>query len=157
MTAVDIQISAIVHDGILVFEPKPIEFPKDSDIQSDSFKKSKGKITGMIENVFKQWLKFHPDDSAFTNPGTENQPFTLLKYRTVHTIDGLSVALTVEYENETYCLCCTDDMKLDFKVIKENVRSVLKTTTVTSSFFSNDSVQVTAASSSSHPYIQTII
>ncbi|KAG8569267.1 hypothetical protein GDO81_014329 [Engystomops pustulosus] len=50
-----------------------------------------------------------------TRQRSENQPFTLLKYRTVHTIDGLSVALTVEYENETYCLCCTDDMKLDFK------------------------------------------
>ncbi|KAG8569268.1 hypothetical protein GDO81_014330 [Engystomops pustulosus] len=112
MTAADIDFDVLkVDEGILVFEDNP-------EIVDDSWKKSDRMITGILENIFKLWLKVHPDDpdgAVFTNPAPDCTKFNLLLYRTNSISEGLSIAFTVKYENETYYMCCTEDMKLYFK------------------------------------------
>ncbi|KAM4015867.1 interleukin-18 [Anomaloglossus baeobatrachus] len=112
MTAEEIDFDIYdILDGILHFR---------DNLQTDAWRKSRRRIKASIENIFKQCLEAHPDDTdggaaVFANPGSDRQRFELQIYQTTEMNDGLPVAFGIKCKDEKYYMCCTEDMRLYFK------------------------------------------
>uniref|UniRef100_A0A8C3SEZ8 Interleukin 18 n=1 Tax=Chelydra serpentina TaxID=8475 RepID=A0A8C3SEZ8_CHESE len=100
-------------------------FADDEGLECDYWKKECAVQHQIFRNIFNQVLLVRPGpENAVTNvfePMTEQEltygcgvHFTIHYYKDYTLEVGLPVAFSVEVENKTYCMCCTQDNTVQF-------------------------------------------
>ncbi|XP_053546901.1 interleukin-18 [Bombina bombina] len=108
-------VNYILHrssNDILVFEV--------SDLQTDTWRlASQPSINVLIKNQLNEFLR--PSSKEISGGGADfsdvlgGVQFNLHKYKNTKFSPGLSVAFIIKANQKTYCMCCTEDMKISFK------------------------------------------